>query len=324
MPEVTMAGALNEALRHALRTDDRVLVFGEDVGTLGGVFRVTKDLQKQFGTKRVFDTPLAESGIAGICVGLAIAGWHPIAEMQFDAFSYPALDQVISHLSKYRNRTRGRIGMPVVIRIPFSGGIGAAESHSDSPESYYAHTIGLKVVVPSTPLDAYSLLVGAIADPDPVVFLEPKSRYWSKESGELKPNGMPIGRARVVREGTAATLVSYGATVARCLEVAEIAAEDGVSLEVVDLRSLLPLDLETVSVAVRGTGRAIVVHEAPQTLGMGAEIAARITEDCFYYLEAPVLRVAGYDTPYPPAKNEEAWLPNTDRVLRAVERVLSF
>ncbi len=324
MPEVTMAAALNGALRHSLATDDRVLVFGEDIGTLGGVFRVTQGLQDAFGEERVFDTPLAESGIAGICVGLAMAGWRPVAEMQFDAFSYPALDQVISHIAKFRNRTRGNVEMPVVIRIPCAGQIGAAEAHSDSPEAYYAHTAGLKVVVPSTPLDAHTMLVQAIADPDPVVVLEPKSRYWSKEDGELRPEGMPLTRARILREGGDATLVAWGAMVARCMEVAEIAATDGVDLEVVDLRCLAPLDLETLAVAVRQTGRAVVVHEAPMSFGVGAEVVARIMEDCFVYLEAPVLRVTGYDTPYPPATVEGHWVPSAERILRAVEKVLRF
>ncbi|HVE92004.1 MAG TPA: alpha-ketoacid dehydrogenase subunit beta [Actinomycetota bacterium] len=324
MPETTMAAALNTALADSLERDDRVLVFGEDVGKLGGVFRITQGLQQRFGETRVFDTPLAESGIAGISVGLALAGWRPVAEMQFDAFSYPALNQTISHIARYRYRSRGRAPMPVVIRIPEAGGIGAAENHSDSPETYYAHTVGLKVVVPSTPMDAYDLLVQSIADPDPVVFLEPKSRYWSKESGELKSGGLPIGRARVVREGGHCTLIAWGAMVSRCLEAADLAAEDGVELEVVDLRTLVPLDLETLAVAVRTTGRAVVVHEAPMTLGFGAEVVARLVEDCFVNLEAPVLRVTGYDTPYPPATIEEHYVPSVERILSAVGRVLSY
>lgn len=324
MADYTLSTALNEALRDALIEDERVLVFGEDVATLGGVFRVTAGLQKQFGEDRVFDTPLAEAGIVGIAVGLAIAGFKPVIEMQFDAFSYPALDQVISHVAKYRNRTRGVIGMPMVIRIPFAGGIGAAEQHSDSPETYYAHTAGLKVVVASTPIDAYSLLRQAVADPDPVVFFEPKSRYWAKESGELVADGVPMHRARILREGTDATLIAWGPSVNRCLEAAALAEEQGVSIEVLDVRSLVPLDLETLAVAVRTTGRAVVVHESPMTLGFGAEISARVTEDSFYHLEAPVLRVTGYDTPYPPARIEEHWLPNTDRILRAINKVLSY
>jgi 2-oxoisovalerate dehydrogenase E1 component beta subunit len=325
MPEVTMGRALNEALRQSLAGDERTLVFGEDVGKLGGVFRVTEGLQEEFGERRVFDTPLAESGIAGISVGLAMAGWKPVVEMQFDAFSYPALNQVISHVAKYRNRTRGRIGMPIVIRIPFGGGIGAAENHSDSPETYYAHTAGLKVVAPSSALDAYALLRKAVADPDPVVFLEPKARYWSKEDGELDEAGAaPIGTARIVRPGSDCTVIAYGAMVARALAAAEQAATRGTQVEVVDLRSLVPLDLETLSASVRRTGRAVVVHEAPQTLGLGAEVVARLMEECFDRLEAPVLRVTGHDIPYPPATIERHFVPTPERIAAAIDRVVGY
>ncbi|MGH2661990.1 MAG: alpha-ketoacid dehydrogenase subunit beta [Actinomycetota bacterium] len=319
-----MAQALNEGLRRSLREDDRVLVFGEDIGKLGGVFRITDRLQDEFGEERVFDTPLAESAILGVSVGLALAGWKPVTEMQFDAFSYPALDQVISHVAKYRFRSAGTAGMPIVMRIPCGGGIGAAEHHSESPEAYYAHTAGLKVVMPSSPVDAFNLLVRSIQDPDPVIFFEPKSRYWTKESGALEPNGLPLGRARIAREGTHATLVSWGGMVHRCLEAAEAAAEDGVELEVVDLRSLVPLDLEALAGTARKTGRVVVVHEAPLTAGFGAEVVARIVEDAFEYLEAPVLRVAGYDLPYPPATVEEHYLPSVDRILDAVDRTLWY
>jgi 2-oxoisovalerate dehydrogenase E1 component beta subunit len=325
MPEVTMGRALNEALRQSLAGDERTLVFGEDVGKLGGVFRVTEGLQEEFGERRVFDTPLAESGIAGISVGLAMAGWKPVVEMQFDAFSYPALNQVISHVAKYRNRTRGRIGMPIVIRIPFGGGIGAAENHSDSPETYYAHTAGLKVVAPSSALDAYALLRKAVADPDPVVFLEPKARYWSKEDGELDEAGAaPIGTARIVRPGSDCTVIAYGAMVARALAAAEQAATRGTQVEVVDLRSLVPLDLETLSASVRRTGRAVVVHEAPQTLGLGAEVVARLMEECFDHLEAPVLRVTGHDIPYPPATIERHFVPTPERIAAAIDRLVGY
>ena len=326
MTEVTMVKALNEALRDSLRDDPRMLVLGEDIGKLGGVFRVTDGLQEAFGTDRVFDTPLAEAAIAGVSLGLALAGWHPVAEMQFDGFSYPALDQVISHIAKYRYRSRGRQSAPLVIRIPFAGGVGAAEHHSESPEAYYAHTAGLKVVVPSTPLDAYDLLRESIADPDPVIFFEPKSRYWSKEQGDLGANGdaLPIGKARIARRGTDCTIITYGAMVARSLAAAEEASEDGTEIEVLDLRSLVPLDLDAIAASVRSTGRAVVVHEAPMTAGFGAEIVARIVEDAFEYLEAPVLRVTGYDTPYPPATIEAHYLPNTERILAAVARVTSF
>jgi 2-oxoisovalerate dehydrogenase E1 component beta subunit len=324
MPEVTMGQALNEALRFSLKEDDRVLVLGEDVGKLGGVFRITDKLQDEFGEERVFDTPLAESAIMGASIGLAMAGWKPVAEMQFDAFSYPALDQVICHLAKYRFRTAGRMGLPVVMRIPSGGGIGAAEHHSESPEIYYAHTSGLKVVIPSSPLDAFNLLARSIQDPDPVIFFEPKGRYWSKESGDLEPNGLPIGRARSVRRGDHGVLVTWGGMVGRCLEAAEAAAEDGVQLEVLDLRSLVPLDVEALAEAARRTGRVIVVHEAPLTGGFGAEVVARVMEDAFDSLEAPVLRVTGYDLPYPPAKVEEHYLPTVDRILSSVERVLTY
>ncbi|HEV3474729.1 MAG TPA: alpha-ketoacid dehydrogenase subunit beta [Actinomycetota bacterium] len=324
MPEVTMAQALNHGLRFALENDERVLVFGEDIGKLGGVFRITDRLQADFGDERVFDTPLAESGILGISVGLALAGWKPVSEIQFDAFSYPALDQVISHVGKYRFRSAATLSMPIVMRIPCGGGIGAAEHHSESPETYYAHTSGLKVVIPSTPADAFNLLVRSIRDPDPVIFLEPKSRYWSKEDVDLEPNGLPIGRARIAREGRHATLVAWGGMVARCLETARAAEEDGVDLEVVDLRSLVPLDVETVVDSARKTGRVVVVHEAPMTAGFGAEVVARVVEDAFDSLEAPVLRVTGYDLPYPPATVEEHYLPSVDRILVALERVLNF
>jgi 2-oxoisovalerate dehydrogenase E1 component beta subunit len=321
-----MVKALNEALRDSLAGDDRMLILGEDIGKLGGVFRVTEGLQAEFGIQRVFDTPLAEAAIAGVSLGLCLAGWRPVAEMQFDGFSYPALDQVISHIAKYRYRSRGRQTVPLVIRIPFAGGIGAAEHHSESPEAYYAHTAGLKVVVPSSPLDAYHLLRASIADPDPVIFFEPKSRYWSKEDGELGADGAgPIGKARVVREGSDCTIVAYGAMVARSLAAAEEASTDkGIEIEVLDLRSLVPLDLEALSSSVSRTGRAIVVHEAPLTAGFGAEVVARLVEDCFDYLEAPVLRVTGYDTPYPPATIESHYLPNIERILAAVERVVNY
>jgi pyruvate/2-oxoglutarate/acetoin dehydrogenase E1 component len=319
-----MAKALNEALRRSLAEDDRTLVFGEDVGKLGGVFRVTDGLQDEFGEGRVFDTPLAESGIAGVSVGLAIAGWKPVVEMQFDAFSYPSLNQVISHVAKYRNRSRGRVGMPIVIRIPFGGAIGAAEDHSDSPETYYAHTAGLKVVAPSTALDAYALLRSAIADPDPVVFLEPKARYWSKEDGELDDGAAPIGSARTLRHGSDCTVIAYGAMVARALAAAELAGAMGVQVEVIDLRSLVPLDQETLAASVRRTGRAVVVHEAPRTLGVGAEVVARLVEDCFDHLEAPILRVTGHDIPYPPATIERVHVPTPERIAAAIDRVVSY
>lgn len=319
-----MVAALNQALRESLAGDPRTLVFGEDVGDLGGVFRVTDGLQREFGRERVFNTPIAEAGIAGAAVGLALAGWRPIAEMQFDGFSYPGLDQVISHVAKYRYRTRGRAPMPIVIRIPSWGGIRGKEHHGESPETYYTHTAGLKVVAPSGALDAYRLLIRSVADPDPVIFLEPKSRYWSKESGELESVGPGIGEARIVRDGSACVIIAYGAMVHRSLEAAEHLAAQGIEATVLDLRSLVPLDIRALSDAVRRTGRAIVVHEAPLTLGMGAEISARIMEEAFDYLEAPVLRVTGYDTPYPPASLEHHWLPSVERIVDAVRRTVEY
>jgi pyruvate dehydrogenase E1 component beta subunit len=324
MPEVSMVAALNAALRDALASDPRTLVFGEDVGELGGVFRVTEGLRDEFGGARVFDTPIAEAGIAGLCVGLALAGWRPVAEMQFDGFSYPALDQVISHVAKYRTRTRGRVAMPVVIRIPAFGGIKGKEHHGESPETYYVHTAGLKVVVPSDPLDAYRLLRRSIEDPDPVIFLEPKSRYWPKQRGELTADGPGIGRSRIVREGDRCVLIAYGAMVHRCLEAAGALAEEGIECAVLDLRSLVPLDVDGIGDAVRSTGRAVVVHEAPMTLGVGAEVAARIMELAFDHLEAPVARVTGPDVPYPPASLEASYLPSTDRIAAATRRTVAY
>jgi 2-oxoisovalerate dehydrogenase E1 component beta subunit len=324
MAELTMVAALNQALRDSLREDERTLVLGEDVGKLGGVFRVTDGLQKEFGPERVFDTPLAESAIAGVSLGLGLAGWHPICEMQFDGFSYPALDEVISHIAKYRMRSRGHQHVPMVMRIPYAGGYGGAEHHNDSPEAYYVHTAGLKIVTPSTPLDAYSLLRRSIADPDPVIFFEPKSRYWSKESGELSADGLPIGRARLVREGSDCAIITYGAMVARSLQAADRLSAEGTECAVLDLRSLVPLDLEALAETVRNVGRAVVVHEAPLTLGMGAEIVARLVEDCFDYLEAPIVRVAGYDIPYPPATIEQHYVPTVDRITSAVQKTVEY
>lgn len=325
MAAVTMAQALNEALRFAMREDPRVLVLGEDVGRLGGVFRITDKLQQEFGEDRVLDTPLAESGIIGASVGLAIYGYHPVAEMQFDGFTYPAFEQIVSHCAKFRFRTRGALPLQMVIRIPYGGGIGAVEHHSESPEAYFAHTAGLKVVTPSNPADAFSLLVASIRDPDPVVFLEPKRRYWVRAEVELPvTDGLPIGRARVVREGTDATIIAYGPSVRIAEDAAEEAATDGVSCEVIDLRSLAPFDSETVMASVRKTGRAVVVHEAQITGGFGAEIAARIMEEDFLSLRAPVIRAGGFDTPYPPSKLEDLWLPDLDRVLDAVDAVLNY
>lgn len=325
MAEITLAQALNEALRYCMRNDDRVMVMGEDVGTAGGVFRITDKLQQEFGEQRVVDTPLAESGIVGTGVGLAIYGFKPVCEMQFDGFTYPAFEQIVSHVAKYRSRTMGKLPLQMVIRIPYGGGIGAVEHHSESLEAYFTHTAGLKVVSPSTPSDAFRLLVEAIEDPDPVIFLEPKRRYWIREEVELPVlNGIPKGKARMVREGTDVTIITYGPSVKTVEEAAAEAAKDGVSCEVIDLRWLTPFDLDTIMSSVRKTGRAVVVTEAPVSGSFAAEIAARIAEDDFLSLNAPVLRVGGFDIPYPPAKLEDLHLPDLDRVLDAVDSVLNY
>ncbi|WP_336085041.1 alpha-ketoacid dehydrogenase subunit beta [Nocardia sp. SSK8] len=320
----TFAAALNTGLRRSMEDDAKVVLLGEDIGRLGGVFRVTDTLQKDFGDNRVIDTPLAESGIVGTAFGMALRGYRPVVEIQFDGFVYPAFDQIVSQVAKIHYRTGGKVKAPLTIRIPFGGGIGAVEHHSESPEAYFAHTAGLRVVAPSTPADAYSMLRQAIALDDPVVFFEPKRRYWDKAEVDFdgEPD-LPLHRARVCTAGTDATIVAYGGTVASALTAAKIAAEEGHSLEVIDLRSLSPLDVDTIADSVDKTGRLIVVHEAPVFAGLGAEIAARITERCFYHLEAPVLRVGGYDIPYPPAKLEKHHLPDPDRVLAAVDRCLA-
>lgn len=319
---VTMAKALNEGLRAALEDDDRVLVFGEDVGKLGGVFRITDGLQKDFGEARVFDTPLAESGIIGTAVGLAMRGYRPVCEIQFDGFVFPGFDQIVNQVAKMRNRSTGALRMPITIRIPFGGGIGAVEHHSESPEAYFAHTAGIKVVACSNPSDAYWMIRQSIASDDPVIFLEPKRRYWSK--GEVADAAAPLHEARVVRTGEHVTVVAYGPLVATALDAAAAAADEGRELEVIDLRSLSPMDTAMVVESVGRTGRLVITHEAAVSHGLGAELAARIQERAFYSLEAPVLRVGGFDTPYPPSRLEEEWLPNVDRILDAVDRVLEY
>ena len=318
---VTMAAALNRALADALADDDRVLVLGEDVGTLGGVFRITDGLQARFGEGRVVDTPLAESGIVGTAIGMAMNGLVPVVEMQFDAFAYPAFEQITSHLAKLANRTRGAVRLPVVVRMPFGGGIGGVEHHCDSSEAYYTHTPGLRVVAPGTPSDAYRMLRQAIASPDPVIFLEPKRRYWSKETAALTVDGPALHEAVVRRPGRDVTLITYGGTVATALEAADAATEEGWDVEVVDLRSLSPFDDATVAASVRRTGRAVVVHEASGFGGYGAEVVARLTERCFHSLEAPILRVTGFDIPYPPPMYEEHHLPGVDRILDTIARL---
>lgn len=317
--KLSMASALNRALRDAMASDDSVLVLGEDVGPLGGVFRVTDGLTAEFGEQRCFDTPLAEAGIMGMAVGLAMNGMRPVVEMQFDAFAYPAFEQVVSHVAKLRNRTKGRLGVPLVIRVPYAGGIGGVEHHCDSSESYYAHTPGLHVVAPANPTDAYWMLRDAIESDDPVVFLEPKKLYWSTDEVDLGTPAPAIGQAVIAREGTDATLIAYGPAVPVALEAAAAAAAEGRSLQVVDLRSIVPFDDETVARAVRSTGRAVVVAEAPGFASVSSEIVARVTERCFHSLASPIRRVTGLDIPYPPPKLEKLYLPSVDRVLDAVD-----
>ncbi|MEI5098836.1 alpha-ketoacid dehydrogenase subunit beta [Streptomyces sp. PmtG] len=322
--KLPIAKAINESLRTALEADPKVVVMGEDVGKLGGVFRVTDGLQKDFGEDRVIDTPLAESGIVGTAIGLALRGYRPVVEIQFDGFVFPAYDQIVTQLAKMHARALGKVKVPVVIRIPYGGGIGAVEHHSESPEALFAHVAGLKVVTPSNASDAYWMLQQAIQSDDPVIYFEPKRRYWEK--GEVNTDAIPqpLHKAHVAREGTDATLVAYGPMVRTCLEAAAAAAEEGKSLEVVDLRTVSPMDFDTVQASVEKTGRLVVVHEAPVFFGAGAEIAARIQERCFYHLEAPVLRVGGFHSPYPPARVEEDYLPGLDRVLDAVDRSLAY
>ncbi|MFR9730525.1 alpha-ketoacid dehydrogenase subunit beta [Saccharopolyspora sp. MS10] len=321
---VTMAKGLNLGLRAALEADPKVLVMGEDVGKLGGVFRVTDGLQKDFGEHRVLDTPLAESGIIGTAVGLAIRGYRPVCEIQFDGFIFPGYDQIVSQLAKLRFRSQGKVPMPVVVRVPFGGGIGAVEHHSESPESLFAHVAGLKVVACSNPVDAHWMLRQAIECDDPVLFFEPKRRYYEKAELNSEAQPPPLFSSRVVRPGTAATIATYGPTVTTCLAAAGAAAEEGTELEVIDLRSLSPLDLEPVFESVRRTGRLVLASEAPPESSVTSEIAARVQQECFYSLEAPVLRVTGFDVPYPPAKLEKHFLPDLDRVLDVVDRALAY
>ena len=323
--KVTLAKALNMGLRAAMEHDEKVLVMGEDVGKLGGVFRITDGLQKDFGEDRVIDSPLAESGIVGTAVGLALRGYRPVVEIQFDGFVYPAYDQIVCQVAKMHFRSQGRSKMPMVIRIPFGGGIGAVEHHSESPEAQFAHTPGLKVVACSNPVDGYWMLQQAIACDDPVVFLEPKRQYHADKADlDVDATPEPLFGSRVVRRGTDVTVLAYGPTVKTALKAAEAASNEGRSLEVIDLRSLSPLDMGPVHESVRRTGRAVVCHEAHVNLGMGAELAARITEECFSSLEPPVVRLGGCATPYPPSRIEEDFLPDLDRVLDAVDRSLAI
>ncbi len=323
--QLTMGKALNAGLQRALADDDKVIVMGEDIGRLGGVFRITDGLIDQFGAARIIDTPLAESGIMGTAVGLAFRGFRPVVEIQFDGFVYPAFDQIVCQVAKLHYRTRGSVTMPITVRIPWAGGVGAAEHHSESPEAYFVHTSGLRVVAVSNPQDAYMMLRQAIACDDPVVFFEPKRLYHTKGEVDLDADiadAAPMGLARVVRPGTDVTLLAYGAQVATAIDAATAAEDEGTSIEVIDLRSISPVDYPTVTASVRKTGRVVVTHEAAREAGVGAELIASITEKCFHYLEAPPERVTGHDIPYPPAKLEKFHLPDLDRILDAVDRVL--
>ncbi len=327
MSTLTLSRALNEGLRKALEANPKALIMGEDVGKLGGVFRVTDGLQKDFGEARVVDTPLAESGIIGTAIGLALRGYRPICEIQFDGFVMPAFDQIVSQLAKMRYRSNGYVKLPVVVRIPFGGGIGAVEHHSESPEALFAHVPGLRVVACGNPADAYTMIQQAAACDDPVIFFEPKRRYWDKEEVDVEAelaDALPMDSARIVRPGTDVTVLCYGPMVRTCAEAAVAAESDGRSLEVIDLRSLAPLDTGTIFASIRRTGRCVVVHEAVVTGGIGAEIAAQVTQECFYSLEAPVLRVGGYSTPYPPSRLEDYYLPDLDRILDAVDRAFGY
>ena len=324
MSTMSMAAALNAGLRNRMEADPKVLVMGLDVGKLGGVFLITDGLQKDFGEDRVIDAPLGESGILGSAVGLAIRGYRPVCEIQFDGFVYPAFDQIVCQVAKFHNRSLGQVKMPITVRIPYGGGIGAVEHHSESPEAYFAHTAGLKVVTCANPSDAYWMLRQSIDCDDPVIFFEPKRRYWAKGDVDTSATPAALHKAHVIRPGKDATLVAYGPMVATALDAARAAAEDGSELEVIDLRSLSPIDTDTVAESVRKTGRLVIVHEASVTLGMGAEIAARVQERAFFSLEAPILRVGGFDTPYPASRIEEEWLPDVDRILDAVDRTLAY
>ncbi|MCC2028337.1 alpha-ketoacid dehydrogenase subunit beta [Microbacterium tenebrionis] len=318
------AKALNAGLRKAMEDDPKVLLMGEDIGKLGGVFRITEHLQRDFGDRRVLDTPLAESGIVGTAIGMAMAGFRPVIEIQFDGFVFPAFDQITTQLAKLTNRHEGAVSMPIVIRIPYGGHIGAVEHHQESPEAYFAHTPGLRVVSPSTPNDAYWMIQEAIASNDPVIFMEPKSRYWQKGEVDLEQSAVPLHTSRVVRTGTDITLVGHGAMVTTLLQAAAIAEGEGTSCEVVDVRSLSPVDYGPILDSARKTGRMVYAQEASGFTSIGSEIAATVMERAFYALEAPVLRVSGYDTPFPPAKLEGTFLPDADRILEAVDRSMAY
>ena len=324
MTDFPLAKAITEGLKAAMSQDPSVMLMGEDIAQLGGVFRVTEGLQEEFGPNRVIDTPLAESGIVGTAIGLAMRGYRPVCEIQFDGFVYPAFDQIVTQLAKLTARHEGKQSFPVVIRIPYGGHIGAVEHHQESPEAYFAHTAGLRVVSPATPHDAYWLIQDAIGSNDPVIYLEPKSRYWHKGPIDTTASGAQMGQARVVRQGSDVTVIGHGAMVSVMHQAAEIAQGEGVSLELIDLRSLSPIDYDTILDSVRRTGRAIVAQEAPGNVSVGSEIAATLTEKAFYVMEAPVLRVSGFNAPFPPARLESLYLPDADRILDAVDRSLAY
>lgn len=324
METMTMAKALNEGMRQALTNNDKVLLMGEDIGRLGGVFRITEHLQRDFGDQRVIDSPLAESAIIGTGVGLSIRGYRPVLEMQFDAFTYTAYDQIVNQVAKLRYRTEGAIGLPLVIRIPFGGGIGSPEHHSESPEAAFAQHAGLRVMAPSDANSAYWGIQQAISSDDPVIFLEPKRRYWTKGPVDVGMDEFHWNNAETLRTGTDITLVTFGPLVPTALEAADIAAEEGVSVEILDLRSISPLDFDAIEASVKRTGRLVVAHEAPMFLGLGAEIAAKITERAFYSLQAPVMRVGAFHTPYPPSRLEHHYLPDADRILDSIDRALEY
>ena len=322
--EMPIAKAINAGIQKAMQNNNKVLVFGEDVAELGGVFRVTEGLLAEFGNKRVFNSPIAESGIVGTAIGLAMRGYRSVAEIQFEGFVYPAFNQIVSQLAKLTNRSEGHLSMPVVVRIPYGGGIGAVEHHSESPEAYFSHTPGLRVIRPSNSNDAYWMIQQAIESNDPVIFFEPKRRYWQKGMVNLDTPPSGMHDAKVIREGTQVTLVSYGPMIPTALQAAEVAAAEGTSIEVIDLRSMSPIDFGTIINSVKKTGRLVVASEASTSFSVSAEIAAKVAELAFYHLEAPVIRVGSFDVPYPPAKLEELFLPDADRILEAVDRSLNY
>lgn len=321
---LSMAKSINLGLQRAMRENDKVILMGEDIGTLGGVFRVTEGLKNEFGENRVLDTPLAESGIVGTAIGLAMRGFRPVCEIQFDGFVYPAFDQIVSQLAKQTSRHQGDQAFPIVIRIPYGGHIGAVEHHQESPEAYFAHTAGLRVLSPATPNDGYHMIQQAIQSNDPVIFLEPKARYWPKGDVDIDGPPPPAHQSRVVRTGTDATVVGHGAMVSMLLDAAEVAAGEGISLEVIDLRSLSPIDYDPIVASVEKTGRLVVAQEAPGNASVGSEIAATVAERAFYFLQSPVLRVSGFDVPFPPANLEGTYLPDVDRILDAVDRARGY